>query len=332
MKELKLAILGATGAVGREMLLLLEEYQIPVKELRLLSGKKSAGTTLPFCGKNIVVEEATEDSFKGLDYVLGAAENAISLHFAPAIQRSGAVYIDNSSAFRADPVVPLVIPEINGEDAKRHQGIIANPNCSTVIALMAAAPLHALSPIRSMVASTYQAVSGAGAEGQRELHEELIAYALETRRDPVVFPVPIAMNVIPNIGARTANDYTDEEMKMQNEGRRILHLPELRVSCTCVRVPVLRSHSISLNLWTQEKISVAEAADAISKFPGCRLITDSVRDYPTPLDAAGQDTILVGRLREDLMQENGLALWCCGDQIRKGAAANALQILQYLER
>lgn len=314
------------------MLRLLEEYQISVEELRLLSGPKSAGTKISFCGKRQTVQCAADDSFTDLDYVLGASDQPISRRFAPAIRQSGAVYIDNSAAFRLDPDVPLVVPEINGQDAFNHHGIIANPNCSTIITLMAVAGIHRLSPIESMVVSTYQAVSGAGIQGQHELEDEIAAYIQGQAAKPEVFPVPIAMNVIPAIGAEQPNGYTDEEMKMQNEGRRILHQPDLSVSCTCVRVPVMRSHSISVNLWTELPVTLKEARAAIAAFPGCRMTDIDGRSYPTPLDAGGQDLVWVGRLREDLTRPNGLSLWCCGDQIRKGAAANALQILQLLEK
>ena len=328
MRKLKLAVLGASGAVGREMLRLLEEYQIPVEELRLLAGPNSAGTKIPFRGKMHTVRCADEESFAGLDYVLGASDAPVSRRFAPAIKQSGAVYIDNSSAFRLEPGVPLVVPEINGQDAFTHDGIISNPNCSTIITLMAVAAVHRLSPIRSMVVSTYQAVSGAGVQGQRELEDQLAAWVQGQEAKPSVFSAPIAMNLIPMIGGELDGGYTDEEMKMQNEGRRILHAPELKVSCTCVRVPVMRSHSISVNLWTEEAVSVDAARRAIAAFPGCRL-ADNGR--PTPLEAGGQDLVLVGRIREDLTRPNGLSLWCCGDQIRKGAAANALQIMKLLE-
>ena len=289
MKNCNIAILGATGAVGREMLNVLEEYDIPVSRLKLLSSARSAGSKIPFRGEDLTVEEATDASFEGMDFVLGAVKSGMSRAFAPSIVKSGAVYIDNSSAFRMDPAIPLVVPEINGEDAKSNSGIIANPNCSTIITAMAVGALNRLSPIESMVACTYQAVSGAD------------------------------------------NLYTNEEMKMQNEGRKILHLPGLRVTCTCVRVPVMRSHSIAVTVRTKEKITVAEANEAIRAFPGCRLIEDyEGRCYPTPLDTSGQDLVWVGRVREDLTQENALTLWCCGDQIRKGAASNAVQILKYL--
>ena len=329
MKKYNVAILGATGAVGQEMLKVLEEYDIPVGKLLPLASAKSAGGTVRFKGEDVKIEEAREESFEGMDFVLGAVKNPMSRRFAPAIVKSGAVYIDNSSAFRMDPDVPLVVPEINGEDAFSNKGIIANPNCSSIITLMAVAALAKLSPIKSMIACTYQAVSGAGQAGLVELESQMLALAEGKAVEPKVFPAQIAMNVIPHIGDELDNLYTDEEMKMQNEGRRILHAPELAVTCTCVRVPVMRSHSISVTLRTERKISVEEAKDAIRAFPGVRLIDDyQGRNYPTPLDTSNQDLVWVGRVREDLTDANGLTLWCCGDQIRKGAAANAVQILK----
>lgn len=329
MKKYNVAILGATGAVGQEMLKVLEEYDIPVERLLPLASAKSAGGTVSFKEEDVKIEEAREDSFAGMDFVLGAVKNPMSRRFAPAIVKSGAVYIDNSSAFRMDPEVPLVVPEINGEDAFKNKGIIANPNCSSIITLMAVGGIAKLSPIKSMVACTYQAVSGAGQAGLVELEAQMLALAEGKKPEAKVFPTQIAMNVIPHIGDELENGYTDEEMKMQNEGRRILHLPELNVTCTCVRVPVMRSHSISVTLRTARKVSVAEANEAIRAFPGCRLIEDyDGRNYPTPLDTSNQDLVWVGRVREDLTDENGLTLWCCGDQIRKGAAANAVQILK----
>ncbi len=328
-KSYKIAVLGATGAVGQEMIRILEEYEVPIEKLLPLASARSAGGTVCFHGRDVIIEEATDESFQGLDFVLGAVEADMSRRFAPAIKKSGAVYIDNSSAFRLDPDVPLVVPEINGGDAILNKGIISNPNCSTIITMMAVAGLHALSPIRSMVACTYQAVSGAGQNGLRELEEQMKALAEGRPIERKVFPAQIALNVIPFIGSMTDNLYTDEEMKMQNEGQRILHQPELRVTCSCVRVPVMRSHSIAVTLKTERKISVEEAKEAIRSYPGCRLIEDyEGRCYPTPLDTSGQDLVWVGRIREDLTDENGLTLWCCGDQIRKGAAANAVQILK----
>ena len=329
MKKYNIAVLGATGAVGREMIKVLEEYQIPVGTLKPLASARSAGSLIRFNGQDIAIEEATEDSFEGMDFVLGAVKNAMSKKFAPAIVKAGAVYIDNSSAFRMDPEVPLIVPEINGEDAFTNKGIIANPNCSTIITMMAVAAISRISPIESMIACTYQAVSGAGQDGLIELENQMKALAEGREIETKVFPTQIANNVIPFIGSLTGNDYTDEEMKMQNEGRRIMHLPDLKVTCTCVRVPVMRSHSIAATVYTEEPVSVEAANAAIAKFEGVRLIEDyQGRSYPTPLDTSNQDLVWVGRVRKDLVQENGLTLWCCGDQIRKGAASNAVQILK----
>ena len=331
MKKFNVAILGATGAVGCEMLKVLEEYDIPVNKLLPLASARSAGGKVVFKGEEITIQEATDDSFEGMDFVLGAVKNGMSRRFAPAIVKSGAVYIDNSSAFRLDPDVPLVVPEINGKDAFNNKGIIANPNCSSIITLMAVAGISKLSPIKSMVACTYQAVSGAGQPGLHELEAQMTALATGGEVVCGTFPTQIAMNVIPHIGDELDNLYTDEEMKMQNEGRRILHLPELKVTCTCVRVPVMRSHSISVTVRTENKVSVEAAKDAVRAFPGCKLIEDyQGRNYPTPLDTTDQDLVWVGRIRDDLTDENGLTLWCCGDQIRKGAASNAVQILKLL--
>ena len=329
MKKYNVAILGATGAVGQEMLKVLEEYDIPVGKLLPLASARSVGGFVKFKGEDVRIEEACESSFEGMDFVLGAVKNPMSRRFAPAIVKSGAVYIDNSSAFRMDPDVPLVVPEINGDDAFLNKGIIANPNCSSIITLMAVGGIAKLSPIKSMIACTYQAVSGAGQGGLVELETQMLDLAAGRKPEPKVFPAQIAMNVIPHIGDELDNLYTDEEMKMQNEGRRILHLPELKVTCTCVRVPVMRSHSISVTLRTERRLSVAEANEAIRAFPGCKLIEDyEGRNYPTPLDTSNQDLVWVGRVREDLTDDHGLTLWCCGDQIRKGAASNAVQILK----
>ena len=331
MKKYNIALLGATGAVGQEMLKVLEEYDIPVNKLLPLASARSAGGYVKFKGEDILIEEATFDSFAGMDFVLGAVENDMSKKFAPAIVKSGAVFIDNSSAFRLDPEVPLVVPEINGEDAFKNKGIISNPNCSSIITMMALGGIAKLSPIKSLVACTYQAVSGAGQNGLMELENQMSQIAKGEEPEVKVFPTQIALNVIPFIGSQLDNLYTDEEMKMQNEGRRILHAPDLTVSCSCVRVPVMRSHSIAVTVRTERKISVAEANEAIRNFPGCRLVEDyKGRNYPTPLDTSDQDLVWVGRVRDDLTSDNGLTLWCCGDQIRKGAASNAVQILKKL--
>ena len=329
MKQFKVGILGATGAVGREMMKILEERKFPVAELRPIASERSAGTKLPFNGGEAQVVAASDSAFAGLDLVLGAAENDIAQRYAPAIVKAGAVFVDNSSAFRLDKDVPLVIPEINPEDVKWHKGIIANPNCTTIVSLVAINALNQLSPIESIVASSYQAVSGAGAGGPIELMAEVDALAKGESYQPKVFQYQIAYNVIPQIGGEAFEGYTSEEMKMQNEGRKILHLPELKVSCTCVRVPVVRSHSVSLVVRTKEKISVADARAAIAKAAGCRLVDDLAnKQYPMPLDTSDQDIVFVGRIRDDLTSDNGLNIWCCGDQVRKGAATNTVQIAE----
>ena len=328
---MNVAILGTTGAVGREMMKILAERSFPVEELRLLASPRSAGQKLLWQGRELTVQPAEDSAFEGMDIVLGAAENDIAQRFAPAIVKAGAVFVDNSSAFRMDPNVPLVIPEINPEDARRHKGIIANPNCTTIVSLVAINALNQDSPIQSIIASSYQAVSGAGAGGPRELMEEVELLREGKPVHPQVFQYQIAYNVIPQIGGEAYEGYTSEEMKMQNEGRKIMHLPDLRVSCTCVRVPVVRSHSVSLVVRTREKISVRRARELIAAAPGCRLVDDlSSRRYPMPLDTSDQDTVFVGRIREDLTCDNGLNIWCCGDQVRKGAATNAVQIAQLL--
>ena len=331
MKALNIAVLGATGAVGQEMLKILQEYEIPVKKLLPLGSARSAGKKISFNGEEIPVQEATDDSFNGMDFVLGAVEGDMSRRFAPAIKKSGAVYIDNSSAFRLEPDVPLVVPEINGADAFNHNGIIANPNCCTIIALMAVAGIAKLSPIKNMIACTYQAVSGAGQAGLAELEDQMASLAKGEKPVVKTFATQIALNVIPFIDAPYGNDYTKEEMKMQNEGRRIMHAPDLLVNCTCVRVPVMRSHSIAVTLRTGSKVSIEDAKAAVAAYPGVKLIEDyEGRCYPTPLDTTDQDIVWVGRIRQDLTDENGITLWCCGDQIRKGAASNAVQILKLL--
>ena len=331
MKELKIGVLGATGAVGQERLTILAEYDIPVSELRPLASARSAGSLIKFKGKDVAIRAASDESFEGLDFVLGAVEGDMSRRFAPAIKKSGAVYIDNSSAFRLDPEVPLVVPEINGADAFENKGLVANPNCCTIIALMAVAGIAKLSEIENMVVCTYQAVSGAGQAGIAELDAQMAALARGEKPVVKTFAAQIAMNVIPFIDAPYGNDYTKEEMKMQNEGRRILHCPDLKVNCTCVRVPVMRSHSIAVTLRTKEKVSVEAAKAAVAAYPGVRLIEDyEGRCYPTPLDTTDQDLVWVGRIRQDLTDDKGLTLWCCGDQIRKGAASNAVQILRLL--
>ena len=331
MKTYNVGILGATGAVGREMMKILEERNFPVAELRPLASKRSVGKVLSWKGTPVVIQEAADTAFEGLDIVLGAAESDIAKQFAPSIVKAGAVFVDNSSAFRMDENVPLIIPEVNADDAKNHKGIISNPNCSTIITVTAVNALNKLSPIRSIVASTYQAVSGAGAGGPIELAEEIEALREGRTYEPKVFSHQIAYNLIPQIGGEQYEGYTSEEMKMQNEGRKIMHLPELNVSCTCVRVPVVRSHSISATLHFDRPVSVEEAREAIANADGCRLVDDlSKKQYPMPLDTSDQDIVFVGRIRKDLTDPNGLCLWCCGDQVRKGAATNTVQIAELL--
>ncbi len=331
MKEYKVGILGASGAVGREMMNILAERNFPISELHLLASQRSAGKVLEWKGRPIVIEEACKEAFEGLDIVLGAAESDVAKAFAEDIVKAGAVFVDNSSAFRLDPQVPLIIPEVNPEDVKNHKGIISNPNCSTIISVVAIHALNRISPIQSMIASTYQAVSGAGAGGPVELANEVEALRLGKTYEPQVFSHQIAYNLIPQIGGEQFEGYTSEEMKMQNESRKILHLPELKVSCTCVRVPVVRSHSISINLHFEKPISVQEARNAIAAAAGCRLVDDlSRKEYPMPLDTSDQDIVFVGRIRPDLTDEKGLCLWCCGDQVRKGAATNTIQIAELL--
>ena len=332
MKKLyTVAILGATGAVGQEMIKVLQERDFPVGKLIPLASARSAGKTLKFKGEDVTIQLACDEAFRGVDIVLGAAENDIAKQFAPAITAAGAVFVDNSSAFRMDPNVPLVVPEVNPEDAKNHNGIISNPNCSTIITVTAVNALNKIAPIKAMTASTYQAVSGAGAGGPIELMGEVEALAKGETYEPKVFPYQIAYNLIPQIGGEAFEGYTSEEMKMQNEGRKIMHLPELNVSCTCIRVPVVRSHSISVSVAFDKPVTVEEAREVIASAPGCKLVDDlAKKQYPMPLETTDQDIVFVGRIRKDLTNPNGICLWCCGDQVRKGAATNAIQIAELL--
>ena len=331
MKLYTVAVLGATGAVGQEMMKILAERNFPVGKLIPLASARSAGKTLKFKDEDVTIQEACDSAFEGVDIVLGAAENDIAQKFAPAIVKAGAVFVDNSSAFRLDPKVPLIVPEINPEDVSWHSGIIANPNCSTIITVTAVNALNKLSPIRTMTASTYQAVSGAGAGGPIELMNEVEALREGKTYEPKVFSHQIAYNLIPQIGGEQFEGYTSEEMKMQNEGRKIMHLPELRVSCTCVRVPVVRSHSISVSVHFDKPVTVEQAREVLKDAPGVKLVDDlKNKQYPMPLDTSDQDIVFVGRIRPDLTDDNGLCLWCCGDQVRKGAATNAIQIAELL--
>ena len=330
MKALKVGILGATGAVGEQMRIVLAERQFPIAELRLFGSARSAGTEVEFDGKRVKVEEATPEAFEGLDLLLGAADNDVAKKFLPDAAKKGIVVVDNSSAFRLDPEVPLVIPEVNPEDVKWSKGLIANPNCATIIALTAVAALHRKARLRRMVASTYQAVSGAGRGGMEDLEEEV-----KTGR-PVLrtFPYPIAYNLIPQIGGFNDLGYTSEEMKLQNEGRKMLHDDTFLVSCTCVRVPIMRSHSEALTLEFEKEISPEEAREILQNAPGVKLWDDPAeKHYPMPMLTSDQDLVYVGRVRRDLAAtkeayNRSLSLFCCADQIRKGAATNAIQIAE----
>lgn len=330
---MKVGIIGATGAVGREMIKILGERSFPIDELRLLASSRSAGKIVETPWGSITIQETTEDSFEGLDVILGAADNDTAKRFAPSIKAAGAVFVDNSSAFRMDPDVPLVVPEINPEDVEWNKGIISNPNCSTIITLIAVNPINKLSKITSMVASTYQATSGAGAAGPLEMYEQS-QQILDGRNDeiePKVFQHQIAYNLIPQIGGFDDVGYSSEEMKLQNEGRKIMHLSELKVSCTCVRVPVERSHAISAVVVTEDKLDLNDVRKAISEAPGAKLYDDPDNSvYPMPLVTSDQDIVYVGRIRRDLVNDRGINLWCCGDQVRKGAATNAVQIAELL--
>ena len=324
---MRIGILGATGAVGRQMLDCLIEQEIPVDDLVLLASKKSAGQIIKFKGKDYMVREVNHDSFEGLDVVLGASSNEVAKQYKDDIVNAGAVFIDNSSAFRMDDDVPLVVPEINGNDVKKHKGVISNPNCSTIITLMAINAINKLSKVKVMMASTYQAVSGAGKGGIDELNNEIS----DLNYEPSVFPYTIAYNCIPCIGSLKDNLYTSEEMKMENEGKKILHNDDLRVTCTCVRVPVLRSHCISVSLKCERALSVTEVREALSKEDGVILYDDVLDNkYPMPLVSSNQDKVYVGRIREDRVLDGGISLFCSGDQIRKGAASNAVQIIKCL--
>ena len=335
MKRFNTAIVGATGAVGQEFLKLIEERNFPFGELKLLASSRSAGKKIDFMGKTYTVEETTENSFDGVKFALFAGGAASKL-FAPAAVKAGAVVIDNSSTFRMDPEVPLVVPEVNPQAIRRHKGIIANPNCSTIIMVMALKPLYNLSPIKRVVVSTYQAVSGAGREGMDELKTQLDALARGEEVTAKVLPVAkldkhyqIASNLLPQIDVFMDNRYTKEEMKMVDETRKIMEDDNLRVTATTIRVPVYRSHAESVNVEFADEVSVDDARKALENFPGV-IVRDNPAEmiYPQPLETSGKDDVEVGRIRKDFSIDHGLNLWVCGDQIRKGAALNALQIAE----
>ncbi|MDG2989380.1 aspartate-semialdehyde dehydrogenase [Candidatus Synechococcus calcipolaris G9] len=331
MAGLRVGILGATGAVGTELLQLLEERSLPLEELRLLASPRSAGQQLPFAGETLPVVEVSEDAFQGLDLVLASAGGSVSRQWLPIAVAAGAVAVDNSSAYRMDGAVPLVVPEVNPEDLAHHQGIIANPNCTTILMTVALWPLHRVRPIQRIVAATYQSASGAGSRAMAEMKDQAIAI-LQDRPPPTdIFPYPLAFNLFPHNSPLNEQGYCQEEMKMVQETRKIFHAPDLRVSATCVRVPVLRAHSESLNIEFQTPFPVEEARTLLGQAPGVRFVEDWQRNYfPMPMEASGQDDVLVGRIRQDISHPCGLELWLSGDQIRKGAALNAIQIAEVL--
>lgn len=327
IKEINVGIVGATGAVGQELIRLLEERGFPVRELRPLASARSVGKKVDFRGSSIEVVEAAPDAFGGLDQVYFSAGAGLSRELAPAAVEAGAVAIDNSSAFRGDPAVPLVVPEINAAALGDHSGIIANPNCSTAIGLMGLFPLHRAFGLKRFFASTYQAVSGSGARAVEELELQTRAWAEGRESSPAVYPHPIAFNLIPQVDAFQPDGYTREELKMLHEGRKILSLPNLRVSCTCVRVPVFRAHSMALFAEFERPVDLEKAREAIASFPGVELCDEPENQrYPMPLNYSGREKCGVGRLRLDQGLDNGLALWVVGDQLWKGAALNAIQI------
>lgn len=324
------AIVGATGAVGQEFLKILAERNFPINELRLLASKRSAGKRITWQGQELEVQETTHESFKGIDIALFAGGSA-STEYARSAVENGAVVIDNSSAFRLDPEVPLVVPEVNPEDVKWHKGIIANPNCSTIIMAVALKPIFDLAGIRRVVVSTYQAVSGAGREGIEELGAQVKAWSQGEELISSVFPHQIAFNLVPRIDVFQEGDYTKEEWKMVKETQKIFHVPSMAITATTVRVPVFRSHSESINVETERPVTVTELREALGKAPGVIVIDDPSQDhYPMPWFSSDKDEVYVGRIRKDFSIDQGFNLWVVGDQIRKGAATNAVQIAELL--
>ncbi len=333
-EKYKVAIAGATGAVGVEFLRLLEDRHFPISELRLLASARSAGKTMPFQGRDITVEELTDDSFANIDIAFFSAGGSISKKYAPIAARAGAVVVDNSSAFRMDPKVPLVIPEINPEAIAGHNGIIANPNCSTIIAIVPLWPIHRQNPIRRLIAATYQAASGAGAAAMEELRESTRAHLEDREYANTVLPHPYAFNLFShNSKIDPATGYNEEETKMVQETKKIFGDSEIRISATCVRVPVLRAHSEALTFECEHPITPAEVRELLAVAPGVKLIDDPVKNYfPMPKDASGQGDVLVGRIRQDTSDPSGksIAMFVAGDQLLKGAALNAVQIAEVM--
>jgi aspartate-semialdehyde dehydrogenase len=325
------AVVGATGAVGIEMIKTLEKRSFPVGQLTLLASARSVGKKLKFRGEDHTVKELTKYVFPGIDIALFSAGGSISKEFAPVAAKAGCVVVDNSSAFRMEDKVPLVIPEINAADVKWHQGVIANPNCTTAVTLMALYPLHQAFNVKRIFASSYQAVSGTGAKAIEELRRQIeqLSQGLEATRE--VYPHQIAFNVLPHVDSFLPSGYTKEEMKMENEGRKIMHHPGFHASVTCVRVPVYRAHSVAVSAEFEKPATVDEAREVLKRAPGLQVIDDPAKnEYPLPLYLSDQYDCAVGRLRKDCAMENGLAFWVCGDQLLKGAALNAVQIAEEL--
>jgi aspartate-semialdehyde dehydrogenase len=328
---LRVAILGATGAVGVEILTLLEERNFPISQLKLLASPRSAGTRLPFRGQDLEVEVVSEAALKNLDLVLASAGGSVSKEWLPKAVAAGAVAIDNSSAYRMEPDVPLVVPEVNPDAARHHQGIIANPNCTTILMSLAVWPLHQVRPVKRLVVATYQSASGAGARAMEEVKQQAKAILAGETPPTNAFPYPLAFNLFPHNSDLNEAGYCQEEMKMVNETRKIFGYPELRITATCVRVPVLRAHSEAINMEFDEPFSAADAKKLLEAAPGVSVLEDWSRNYfPMPLEASGQDDVLVGRIRQDISNGHALELWLSGDQIRKGAALNAVQIAELL--
>ncbi len=330
-KDYCVAVVGATGAVGREMLNILEERNFPVGQLKLLASTRSAGQTLPFKGEDITVEKLTKDSFEGVEIALFSAGRLISQTYCPIAVKAGAVCVDNTSAFRIDPEVPLVVPEVNPEEVKNHKGIIANPNCSTIQMVVALKPIHDALKIKRVVVSTYQAVAGAGARGIIELEEQVKDLSKGKPVKPEIFTHQIAFNAIPHIDVFLDNGFTQEEMKMINETRKILKAPDMAVTATTVRIPVVRAHSESVNIETEKDLSVDDMKDLLAKSPGVTVLDDPENSkYPLPVDVAGTDETFVGRIRRDESVDKGYHLWIVADNLRKGAALNTVQIAELL--
>lgn len=331
MQSYRVAILGATGAVGTELLRLLEERQFPLADLKLLASPRSVGASLPFRGEAIPIEAVSDRAFQDVDIVLASAGGSTSKAWVDTIVKAGAVMIDNSSAFRMEPQVPLVVPEINAEAARQHQGVIANPNCTTILMGMALWPLHQVTPIQRLVVATYQSASGAGARAMEEVKVQTQAILNGQEPKAEILPYPLAFNLFPHNSALNELGYCEEEMKMVNETRKIFAAPDIRITATCVRVPVLRAHSEAVNIEFAQAFPVQKAREILQEAPGVKLVDNWQTNYfPMPIDASGKDEVLVGRIRQDLSNPNALDLWLCGDQIRKGAALNAIQIAELL--